>query len=78
MNFQVGDIVLVPRGQKTRFFEVIKNEENLVWVSDGYVQIRKSFNEIELICKAENRQDEKVPAMRYWNQTMVDKGRMPV
>jgi len=65
--YEVGDIVLVPKGQKTRFFEVIRIEERqgYVWISDGYVQITKAFHDIELICKATERKDKKVPVMRY-------------
>jgi hypothetical protein len=64
-NFGVGDIVLVSRCQKTIFFEIIKVEENYAWVSDGWVQIKRTFNDIELICKAWNRRDKKVPFNKY-------------
>lgn len=63
----LGDIVLVLRGQKTNFFEVIKIEDNYAWISNGWVQIRRKFDEIKLICKAENRQDEKVPFIPFIN-----------
>lgn len=64
--YNLGDIVLVPRGQKTRFFEVIKVDDKIVWVSDGYIQTSKTFEEVELICQASDRKDNKVPVMRYW------------
>lgn len=65
--YNVGDIVLIPRGQKTNFFEVIKVEENLLWVCNGWIQIRKKPNEVELICKAEDRKDNKIPFNKYVN-----------
>jgi hypothetical protein len=64
--YNIGDIILVLRGQQTRFFEVIKIENEFVWVSDGHVQITKKIKDIELICKAEDRKDKKVPVMRYF------------
>lgn len=64
-TYEVGDIVLVPRGQKTRFFEVINTEGNYFWITDGNVQIKKTSDEIELICKARNRKDDKVPNMKF-------------
>lgn len=66
MTFGVGDIVLL-RGQHTLFFEVIKVEGDILHVSDGKVQISRTPEEVTLICKAENRQDPRVPVMKYWS-----------
>lgn len=64
--YELGDIILISRGQRTRFFEVIKVESEFVWVSDGHVQITKMFKDVELICKAKDRKDKKVPVMKYF------------
>lgn len=65
--FNIGDIVLISRGHKTNFFEVIKVEDTYMWISNGWVQIRRKFKEVELICKAENRQDKKIPYIPFVN-----------
>lgn len=66
--YEIGDIVLVPRGQRTKFFEIIEllEEDGKVWVSDGHVQIRKEYEKLELICRAKDRKDKKVPVMKYF------------
>lgn len=64
--FSLGDIVFVARGQKTRFFEVIKREESFYWISDGHIQTKKTEDELELVCQAEDRQDETVPRLKYY------------
>lgn len=66
-GYEVGDMVLVPSGQKTRFFEVLCVAEDEITVTDGYIQITKKPDELELICKATNRKDARVPNMPYWN-----------
>ena len=66
-QFNIGDIVLLPRGHRTVFHEVIKIEEEYMWVSDSNVQVTKKFNEVELICKAEDRHDSKVPRIPFIN-----------
>lgn len=63
--FGLGDMVLVAKGRQTIFYEIIKLEEGFAWISDGYVQITKPYTELTLICKAENRQDKKVPYKEY-------------
>ena len=67
MNFNIGDIVLIPRGQKTLLFEVIYIEDDYVHVSNGHIQIRKSVEDLVLICKAEDRKDHKWPLTKYWD-----------
>lgn len=63
--FKVGDMVLVSKGQKTIFFEVIQVQEETAWISNGWVQINRPFRDLELICQAEDRQDKRVPFNRY-------------
>lgn len=62
--YELGDIVLV-KGQRSFFFEVIEVEDKRIWVSDGYVQITRLFSDVELICKAKSRQDAKVPKVYF-------------
>lgn len=66
-QFIVGDIVLLSRGYKTKFYEVIKIEDDYMWVSNGWVQATKKFDEVELICKVADRQDSKVPSIPFIN-----------
>lgn len=65
-SYVLGDIVLVSRGQYTRFFEVIHLEGDDIWVTDGHIQTKKTHNDLELICRAENRKDKRVPNMKYF------------
>lgn len=63
--YNIGDIVLT-NGQIGRFFEVINIEGDKFWISDGHVQTTRTSDRLKLVCKAENRQDEKVPLIKYW------------
>lgn len=66
--YDIGDIVLVSKGQDTKFFQVIKVEEVYVWLTDGNIQIRKEFKDVELICKYINREDWQVPDINYFKK----------
>lgn len=55
--YQIGDLVLVSKGQKTKFFEVKEVHENKVTIENGWVQIEKTFDQVDLICKKEDRRD---------------------
>jgi hypothetical protein len=59
LEYGIGDMVLVPRGQKTRFFEVKGVTDTKVIIENGWVRIDKNFDEVVLICKKENRNDLK-------------------
>jgi hypothetical protein len=59
LEYGIGDMVLVPRGQKTRFFEVKDVTDTKVIIENGWVRIDKKFDEVVLICKKENRNDLK-------------------
>ena len=63
--YGIGDIVLT-NGQIGKFFEVINIEGDTIWIADGHVQITRNSERLKLICKADNRQDDKVPLIKYW------------
>lgn len=63
--YDIGDIVLT-NGQIGTFFEIINIEGDKLWISDGHVQITRTSDRLKLVCKAENRQDEKVPKIKFW------------
>jgi hypothetical protein len=65
MMFNLGDIVLT-NGQVGTLFEVIHIEDEKFWISDGHVQIPRTSERLKLVCKAENRMDEKVPLIKFW------------
>lgn len=65
-DFGIGDMVLVVRGRKTNLYEVVEIQEDGVWISDGWVQITAEFEDMELICKAKDRQDKRVPYNKYF------------
>lgn len=67
MKFGTGDMVLVYKGRKTNFYEVIDIKGKYACISDGWVQITKHFDEMELLCKAEQRLDKKVPFIKFVN-----------
>lgn len=66
MKFKLGDVVLVPRGQSSRLFEINKIEEGKIWVTNGHIQVTKTEDELELICGAENRKDKKIPNTKWF------------
>lgn len=65
MNYEIGDIVLV-RGQRSNLFEINKIDDSKIWVTNGHIQVTRSSDELVLICKASDRQDERVPATKWF------------
>lgn len=63
--YELGDIVRT-NGTIGTFFEVIHIEGETIWISDGHVQTRRTADKLKLVCKAENRIDQKVPRIKYW------------
>ncbi|MGF2716037.1 hypothetical protein ACQUY5_28025 [Bacillus cereus] len=53
----VGDLVRVPRSQKTYFFEVIGFKDEKLVLTNGWVEVNYLPNEVILICSKENRKD---------------------
>ncbi|MGD6876933.1 hypothetical protein [Bacillus infantis] len=63
--YELGDIVRT-NGTIGTLFEVIHIEGETIWIADGHVQTRRTPVELKLVCKAENRIDQKVPRIKYW------------
>jgi len=56
-EFNAGDVVLVPRGQKTRLFEVLDINGDRVIITNDYVQISRNPEDIVMVCRKGNRED---------------------
>lgn len=68
MDYAIGDIVLVYKGRSNHFFEVHHVDENgIVWITDGHIQTKLIPDNTRLICKAEQRMDDRVPFVPFFN-----------